>query len=44
MRHARCTQAIVVAMIAMLFGLAASTAAADPRYGVMNAPEGVYWR
>ena len=28
----------------MLFGLAASTAAADPRYEVMNAPEGVYWR
>ena len=25
-------------------GLAASTAAADPRYEVMNAPEGVYWR
>ncbi len=27
-----------------LSGLAASTAAADPRYEVMNAPEGVYWR
>jgi len=31
-------------MIAMLFGLAAATASADPRYEVMNAPEGVYWR
>ncbi|HEV3321378.1 MAG TPA: hypothetical protein VG147_04205 [Solirubrobacteraceae bacterium] len=31
-------------MIATLFGLAAATASADPRYEVMNAPEGVYWR
>jgi hypothetical protein len=35
------------ATLAVLLGLAASwpsAAAADPTYGVMNAPEGVYWR
>lgn len=41
--HARCAYAIIV-VIAVLAGLTASTAAADPRYEVMNAPEGVYWR
>lgn len=35
---------MTMALIAGLSALAASTAAADPRYEVMNAPEGVYWR
>lgn len=35
---------MMAVLIAGLSGLAASTATADPRYEVMNAPEGVYWR
>jgi hypothetical protein len=35
---------MAIVLIVVLSALVASTAAADPRYEVMNAPEGVYWR
>jgi hypothetical protein len=40
----RIRQALVPALIAIVTLVTASAAVADPRYGVMNAPEGVYWR
>jgi len=46
-RRSRRPFAPLLLALALLLGLAAlwpSAAGADPTYGVMNAPEGVYWR
>jgi hypothetical protein len=44
MRQIGGKQAFVVALAAIFVLATASPATADPRYEVMNAPEGVYWR
>jgi hypothetical protein len=44
MRGVGAKQLLGVALVALLALDIVSTAAADPSYEVMNAPEGVYWR
>ena len=44
MRRITARRALVPALVAIVTLATASIAAADPRYEVMNAPEGVYWR
>jgi hypothetical protein len=43
-RQVRNRRIVVIAMTAVLYAVAASTAAADPTYTVMNAAGGIYWR
>jgi hypothetical protein len=44
MRRIRGRHFMAVVLVGILSALVASTAAADPSFEVMNAPEGVYWR
>jgi hypothetical protein len=44
MHHVRSKRMIVLVLIVILSAMAASTAAADPTYTVMNAEGGIYWR
>lgn len=43
-RQVRGTRILLAALTVLIVLCTASTALADPRYEVMNAPEGVYWR
>ena len=44
MRQLRGARLVLAALTVLIVLGTASTALADPRYEVMNAPEGVYWR